>query len=145
MTTPQTVHDFLRRAFAPTTRGVVGLTEQLLAACGEGDVEIERIGDRCVCRWSAGRETQDADAPLPATAFRTVLARIAALCNEHNAGSVSPYGGDGLLPVGGNPATAVRVTFVNTPAEQRVKLTNLGARAADVSERASAERDHIPA
>ena len=78
----QTVDDYLRRAFAPTTRGIVGLTEQLLEACVGSDVSIERVGDKCVCRWSAGGESQESAAPLPPAAFRTLLARIAALCNE---------------------------------------------------------------
>jgi hypothetical protein len=51
----QMVHDCLRRAFAPTQRGIVGLTEQLLAACVGGGVEFERVEDRCVCRWNVVR------------------------------------------------------------------------------------------
>jgi hypothetical protein len=81
----QTVQDSLRRAFEPTQRGIVGLTEQMLQACVSGDVELTRVGDRCVWRWTIDGETQEAAAPLPPAAFRTILARIAVLCNERNA------------------------------------------------------------
>ena len=36
----QTVQDGLRRAFAPTPRGIVGLTEQLLESCLDREVEF---------------------------------------------------------------------------------------------------------
>jgi len=118
----QTVHDCLRRAFAPTQRGIVGLTEQLIGACVGGHVAFERVGDRCVCRWTVSGETQEATVPLPPAAFRTILARIAALCNERSPNSVSPYGGEGLLAVKGHPSTVFHVTFINTPNEQRLEL-----------------------
>ena len=126
MISSQTVHDCLRRAFAPTQRGIVGLTEQLLGACVGGDVEFERVEDRCVCRWTVSGETQEATVPLRPVAFRTILARIAVLCNEHSPNSVTPYGGEGLLTVKGHPATVVQVAFVNTPDKQQLELKSSG-------------------
>jgi hypothetical protein len=117
-----TVDDFLRRAFAPSQRGIVGLTEQLLGACVGGDAAFERIGDRCVCRWTVSGETQEATVPLPPAAFRTLLARLAALCNERTPHSVSPYGGQGELSVG-NPPAILKVRFVNTSEQQKLELT----------------------
>ena len=124
---PQTVHDCLRRALAPTQWGVVELTEQLLGACVGGDLEFERVGDRCVCRWTVSGEPQEAALPLPPAAFRTILARIAVLCNERSPNTVTPYGGEGLLAVNGQPSAALQVTFVNTPEKQRLELKSLGA------------------
>jgi len=118
----QTVSDRLRRAFAPTRGGIVGLTDQLLEACAGSDVEFKRVGDRCVCNWTLTGASQEALAPLPPAAFRTILARIAALCTEHGPNAVSPYGGEGLLAVKGPPPTVVRVVFVNTPDEQRLEV-----------------------
>ena len=118
----QTVDDRLRRAFAPTQGGIVGLTDQLLEACVGSDVEFKRVGDRCVCHWTVNGETQEALVPLPPAAFRTILARIAALCNEYSPNAVTPYGGEGLLTVKGPPPTVVRVAFVNTPDEQRLEV-----------------------
>lgn len=142
MTTPQTVHDYLRRAFAPTPRGIVGLTEQLLAASVGGDIEFERIADRCVCRWSVSGETQEAIAPLPAVAFRTILGRIATLCVERHPDSATPYGGDALLAT--DSETVVQVVFVNTPDKQLLKLASVGARTA-AGGKTTAERAQVPA
>jgi hypothetical protein len=114
-----TVHDRLQRAFRPTQRGVVGLTEQLLEACIGGDVEFERVGDRCVSRWTEGGATQETPLPLPPAAFRTILARVATLFNERSPGSVSPYGGQGELVVG---AAEVFVKFINTAQAQKLEV-----------------------
>lgn len=137
MISSQTVHDCLRRAFAPTQHGVVGLTEQLLEACIGSDVAFERVGDRCVCRWTARGETQEATVPLPPAAFRTILARIAVLCNERSPNSVSPYGGEGQLAIKDHPSAAVQVAFVNTSTIQRLELKGLGAEVL-----AATARDH---
>ena len=48
------------------------------------------------------------------------------LCNERSPNSVSPYGGEGLLAVEGNPITYFQVAFVNTPEKQHLKLKRLG-------------------
>ena len=118
----QTADDRLRRAFGPTQGGIVGLTDQLLEACIGSDVEFKRVGKRCVCNWTVNGETKQALVPLPPAAFRTILARIAALCNEYSPNAVSPYGGEGLLNVKGPPPTVVRVAFVNTSDEQRLEV-----------------------
>jgi hypothetical protein len=118
----QTADDRLRRAFAPTQGGIVELTDQLLEACVGSDVEFKRVGNRCVCNWSVKGETKEAVVPLAPAACRTILARIAALCNEYSPNAVTPYGGEGLLTVKGPPPTVVRVAFVNTPVEQRLEV-----------------------
>ena len=118
----QTADDRVQRAFAPTQGGVVGLTDQLLEACSGSDLEFKRVGNRCVCNWTVNGETMEAVVPLPPAAFRTILARIATLCNESSPDAVTPYGGEGLLTVKGPPPTVVRVAFVNTPSEQRLEL-----------------------
>jgi hypothetical protein len=118
----ETIHDRLQRAFLPTQGGVVGLTEQLLGACAGTDVEFERVGDRCVYRWTKDGKTQEAPAPLSPAAFRTVLARIATRCNEQSPGSVSPYGGEGDLVVGG---TGVFVRFINTTDSQKLEVKSV--------------------
>jgi hypothetical protein len=108
----QTADDRLRRAFAPTQGGIVGLTDQLLEACAGSDVEFKRVGNRCVCNWTVNGETKEEVVPLPPAAFRTVLARIAALCNEYSPNAVTPYGGEGLLTVKGPPPTVVRYALI---------------------------------
>jgi hypothetical protein len=118
----QTDDSRLRRAFAPTQGGIVGLTDQLLEAYVDSDVEFKRVGNRCVCNWTINGETKEALVPLPPAAFRTLLARVAALCNEYSPNAVTPYGGEGLLTVKGPPPTVLRVAFGNTPDEQRLEV-----------------------
>lgn len=97
MTSSDAVLDCLRRAFQPTPLGVVGLTEQILAVCAGLDIEFERIGDRCVCRWTTDGNTHESQVPLPAAAFRALLAQIARLCIERVPNSVTPYRGECVL------------------------------------------------
>jgi hypothetical protein len=118
----QTADDRQRRAFAPTQGGIVGLTDQLLEACVDSDVEFMRVGNRCVCHWTISGETKEALMPLPPAAFRTILARVAALCNEYSPNAVTPYRGEGMLTLKGSPPAIVHVAFVNTPDEQRFEV-----------------------
>lgn len=113
------VDDRLPRAFAPPVGGVPGLVEQLLRACAGADVTFERVGNRCVCRWTEGDSEQERPIPVPTQAFRSLLAQIAARCNEHLPGSVSPYGGTGQLLVGEDE---IAVSFVNTTEAQKLEL-----------------------
>jgi hypothetical protein len=47
---------------------------------------------------------------------------MAILCNERNANSVSPYGGQGELMVDADPSAILRVTFTNTADEQKLEV-----------------------
>jgi hypothetical protein len=114
-----TLPERLQRAFQTTPNGVSGLVEQLLGACVGGEVEFERVEDRCVCRWLNGGEPQETVVPLPAKAFRAILARVAVLCNERESGTVSPYGGGGELMVG---ESVFVVRFTNTPSTQKMTV-----------------------
>lgn len=115
MTQTTTIHDFLRRAFAPTRQGVVGLAEQLLrvgASLG-GSTEFVRAGDRCVCRWTLDGDTQEAPVPIPPAAFRALLAQIAVLCGA------PPHGGEATVT---NDSAVLHVALVNTAENQQLKL-----------------------
>ncbi len=98
------------------------MTDQLLKSCVGSDVEFKRAGDHCVCRLTVDGETTEVLAPRPPSAFRTIVARVAVLCNEYNSIAVTPYRGEGLLAIKGSPPTVVRVAFVNTPDEQRLEV-----------------------
>src|SRR5438552_15960180 len=95
--------------------GVVGLVNDLLAACREHGLQIDWEGDRCRVRSAGGDWEEVADVPVRKSAFRAILARVAALCNERTPNSVSPYGGQGELSTGTNPPGVFRVVFTNTP------------------------------
>lgn len=107
----------IRAAFRPTPRGVVGLVDDLVRIAREHPLALDHAGDRC--RVLTGGE--EFEVPLPRSAFRAALARLAALCGEHAPGSVTPYGGTGELP-GVEGAAPVRVAFTNTPADLRAEL-----------------------
>jgi hypothetical protein len=114
----------LERAFKPTARGIVGLADDLLDLCPDSGLELDWQNDRCRVRELV-RPDEILEAALPKSAFRALLARIAALCNDHRPKSVSPYGGSGELRVAGEPPAHFQATFTNTPAKQNLLLTRI--------------------
>jgi hypothetical protein len=120
-TTLQLAEEFCTVLERPN-RGVVGLVDDLLRLCPEQGLRLEWQGDRCRIRFLTGGSEEATDVPLRKSGFRSMLARIAALCNERTPNSVSPYGGQGELSVGASPPVVLRVSFANTPSEQRLEL-----------------------
>lgn len=116
----QPTADRLREVFRPTPRGAVGLVDDLLELCRGGPIRIEYDDGRCHVRLAGADPTA---VPLPKSAFRAALARVAALCNERVPGSVTPYRGVGELA---DPHAAYRGVFINTPDEQRLDLSQVG-------------------
>jgi hypothetical protein len=109
-------------AFVPPTRGMVGVVDDLLAGCPADGVRLAWADGACrISRRSATAE----DAVTVAIArpvLRALIARIAVLCNEHIAGSVTPYGGIGVLA---GPDVPFRAEFANTPSDQWLDLSRL--------------------
>ncbi len=112
-------HERFIASFRPAEGGVVGVTDHLLHDCGSGAV-IEFREGRCMRRPFDGSEP--AEVPLPKSAFRLVLARVAAMCHEASPDYGTPYKGSGLVRTGGVPSGTFRVTFLNTPDEQRLEV-----------------------
>jgi hypothetical protein len=102
--------------------GIKGLVDELLAACRNDRVELQWHDGRCEIRSLDASWSDEVEAPVRNSVFRAVLARVAALCNERNPGSVSPYGGEAEFPFG-EPPESVRVAFVNTAAKQSLSVT----------------------
>jgi hypothetical protein len=122
MNTTSQLTGAFRSALAHPARGVVDLVDDLLRSCPEPGLRLDWHADRCRIRPHAGGPDEEIDGPLRKSAFRAILARVAALCNERSPHSVSPYGGQGEASVGDNPPTVIRVSFVNTPGEQWLDL-----------------------
>jgi hypothetical protein len=120
---PSSLLKSVGEAFRPTDRGVVGLVDDLLRLCSEQGLELDWHADHCRVRSVGVEPEASIDVPLPQSAFRAALARLAALCTDRNHGSVSPYGGEGELMVGDDSSTVYRVAFTNTLSTQRVRLT----------------------
>ena len=114
-------------AFRPATGEVIRLVDELLEFSREQDLQLDWQAERCRVGAIESEPDEFIEVPLAKSVFRAILARLAALCNERNPGSVSPYGGDGELAVGVDPVTICRVEFTNTPGVQRVRLTRLPA------------------
>jgi len=129
--TTSTFVGVLHRILVQPTRGVVGLVDDLFAACREHNLQLDWQADRWRVRSPRGRREELDDLPLRKSIFRAILARVAALCNERSPNSISPYGGQGELTVGTNPATVFRVAFTNTPSEQKFELMRVRLEAVD--------------
>jgi len=112
----------LRRIIENPAGGVIGLVDELVAICAQERLELDwRAGNLHVRSLKHGWEEQ-ISVPLRKSVFRAILARVAALCNEHVPNSVSPYGGHGQVLAGPNLGV-LYAGFVNTAAEQRLELT----------------------
>lgn len=122
MSTASQLSGALRGTFEQPARDVVGLVDDLLMICQTQGLQLDWQTDCCRVRSNTGDFEEVIDRPLPKSVFRAVLARLAALCNERNPSSVSPYSGEGLLSVGTNPAALFRISFANTQENQRLVL-----------------------
>jgi hypothetical protein len=112
----------LRCALENPNRGIVGVVDDLLTLCQEHGLHLEWQDDRCRIHCPADGSDEVINSPVGKSIFRAILARLAALCNEHRPNSVSPYGGQGEVTVGHDPGKLLHVSFVNTPEAQRLKL-----------------------
>jgi hypothetical protein len=110
----------IRGVCAQPGRELVGMVDDLLTVCSEHDLELDWRADCCRVRSRTEDWREVTDLPVRKSSFRGLLARLAALCNERQPGSCSPYGGEGEIAVGG---AVFQLAFTNTPAEQRLQLT----------------------
>jgi hypothetical protein len=126
MKTATALADALVKAFDPPASGFVGIVDNLLQLCRGGDMELAWRSNACHVRIRQGTLEESLDLPLRKAVLRAMLARVAALCNQRQPGSVSPYGGQGEIHLGPGPLAVFSAHFVNTAAEQSLQLTHLG-------------------
>lgn len=119
------VFDFAERvqkAFEPGYGGVSRVADQLLDVCGEDGLRLCWQDNQCrVCTLGPAPH-ESTEVTLPQSAFRAILARLAALCNERAPNTVSPYGGKGELALATNPKSIFCVAFVNQPGEAWLEI-----------------------
>jgi hypothetical protein len=125
MKTATVLADALVKAFDPPASGFVGIVDNLLQLCRGGDMELAWRSNACHARIRQGTVEETLDLPLRKAVFRAMLARIAALCNQHQPGSVSPYGGQGEIHLGPDAREVFSAHFVNTTGEQSLKLAHV--------------------
>jgi hypothetical protein len=112
-----------RAALEHPTHGILGIVDDMLKMCRGRTLELAWVQDDGGIRTVVNGSELSVASVVRKSVFRAILARVAALCNEGIADSVSPYGGQGRLPIGTNPDWSFHVSFANTPDEQWLKLT----------------------
>jgi hypothetical protein len=128
MSSTISIADTFVRALTPSTNGVVGIVHQVLEFCQESGIEVDFKNDACRLRCAERGSEEVVPNALSKSAFRAVIARFAALCNEQTPNSVSPYGGSGQISLGNDPTSVFRVEFENTPDRQSLELKPLKPR-----------------
>jgi hypothetical protein len=109
----------------PKGAGILDLVDDMLARCIDSQVRLVWVGETVTEFPLSGGEPAQFKIKLRKSIFRAILARMAALCDIANSGSVSPYHGRGEFVDQRTPQTRFLVDFMNTPDEQRLELTPL--------------------
>ncbi len=120
MITGSKISESLGRIVLHPTGGVVRLVDDLLAVCRDEDLRLE--WDNELFRVRSGHSDESFELTVPNSAFRAILARIAALANARKPGSISPYGGNAVLSLDSDPGTVFEVAIVNTADSQGFEL-----------------------
>lgn len=119
MSTASPITTVVREAIEAPGRDVVRLVDDLLALCREHGLTVNCRPDLCRV-GSADEEWEEVvEQPFRRAVFRAVLARLAAISNEQQPGSVTPYQGRGTITRGD---ATIELSFANTPDEQWLKL-----------------------
>jgi hypothetical protein len=100
------------------------LVDELLTASREHEIQLGWQAGRCQVNIPQADPPERIEVAVQKSVMRAVLARVAVLCNERVPNSVSPYRGRGEVAI--DPATVLRVNFVNTPDEQTLELSPAG-------------------
>lgn len=123
MTTSSLPLEALRKTIEAPKDGFVGIVDDVLSLCRDHSLSLDWRDNRCEVRSAESGEVGVVEMPLRRSGFRTILARIAKLCGDRSPGAHNPYGGQGELLVGPEPAMVFRVEWSNTLAEQFLTLT----------------------
>lgn len=137
MNTATPLSETIRDILTQPTGGIVGLVDDLLAACQKYGLQIEWQPGRCRFRSAKGEWEELTDVPIRKSVFRAILARLVVLCNDRTPNAMSPYGGQCECPVGENSAGLLRISFTNTPAEQKLELITEAVPTTDAVSRSS--------
>ena len=133
MSTTAQFSDALKSASERPAGGVVGLVDDLLRLCPAEGLHLDWQVEGCRIRSKPDASEHILTWPVPKAVFRAVLARVADLCNERSANSVSPYGGQGEVIVHADPSAIFKVMFTNTTEEQSLELVPAPTYLSDVA------------
>ncbi len=87
----------VEEVLADGPRNAVELVEELLSVLQSQGMRLDWQDGQCRFQCLPLNLSESGSVPLPLSVFRTVLARLAVLCNTHRPDSVSPYGGEGAF------------------------------------------------
>ena len=124
-----TIAKWINRAISHPIGAIVGLVDELLEACVMLNCGLEldwSQNEFSIVLPVDGDKYRFEPPLLRSSVYRSIIARVSALCNERVPGEVSPYGGEGEVFVGGNPDDVVHAEFENTGGKFRLKLTPRG-------------------
>ncbi|HJT36497.1 MAG TPA: hypothetical protein VJ783_31025 [Pirellulales bacterium] len=97
--------------------GVVRLVDELLVLCRQHGLRLEWQNGICQVGVGSPEPVESVEVTIPESVFRALLARIASLCNDHAACSVSPYGGEGMLAADAGATSYCQIAFSNRPGD----------------------------
>ncbi len=106
--------DHLESILVNPDRGIIGIVDELVETSREHDLQVLWRAGCCSVILAGGEHPDRIEVPMRKSVVRAVIARIAALCNERNPGSVSPYRGQGEITIDADPLRTVHADFVNT-------------------------------
>jgi hypothetical protein len=133
----------LESLFRQPPHGVVGLVDGLLKLCPPHGLQLEWQAGRCRVRSVDIGSEELLTSPMRKSIFRAILARVATLCNERRANSVSQYGGEGELAVDADPPIVLSVTMTNSSDEQKLELIPLPAHSREFQAVGNKERSNL--
>jgi hypothetical protein len=110
-------------AFRQPANGVAGVIDELIRLCQDQGLRLQWCAGQCRIETLDDESAAPLSFPLPKPVFRAILARLAALCNAAVPDSVSPYGGQGELVLGGDSPFVLNIQFTNTPEVQELELS----------------------
>lgn len=104
------------------TGGVAAFVDALLKAALNVSLQVQWKDGRVLLRHLDAALSEDAVLSIPKSALRAALARVAVLCSQVRADSVSPYEGTGTIFTDGNPQ-GIDIRFENTADRVRLELS----------------------
>jgi hypothetical protein len=109
--------EVIQKELEHPTNGFVGVADCLLELGRDSDLVFEWRDQKCrVTRLDYRENAEFIEVPLSKPKVRAVLANIAVRSR------ISPYGGEGMLKIQGEPKVAFQIELTNTAGKQHLTL-----------------------
>lgn len=116
--------DNINSLFHSQEFGIVTLVDELIELSLDHGLRIRLLNGHCLAEQLMTTDKDLVEIPLPKSAFRAVLARIATICNDQHPQSVTPYRGQVKIDwrSQSGSTTVCQLEFVNTATEQQLEI-----------------------